>query len=90
MFVVLRYRVSQQAVRGNPSPWNDTDIVCAGNDVRIMIFTTDDKYGKEAESFLAEKLGINKLSVSSRVLSDIPTNGAGKVQYKELEKYYAE
>lgn len=67
-----------------------TDIVCAGNDVKIIIFTTDDKYRKEAESFLAEKLGINKLSVSSRVLSDIPKNGAGKIQYKELEKYYAE
>ena len=67
----------------------NAEIVCTGNDEKLMVFTTDETIGKDAVKYISEKLSINRISVSYMTISDIPKNGAGKVRYKELDKYYA-
>lgn len=66
----------------------DVDCVCAGVDDHLFVFITNDKYGDEIRKYLAAKLGINQLAFQCITIPAIPRNEAGKILYKELDKYY--
>ncbi len=66
------------------------NIECAsgGVDDCVCIFVTESGKEEELLSFLAEKTKLNKVAFKVVQIAEIPKNDAGKVQYKELEKYY--
>ncbi len=67
------------------------DLVCGGVDDHVYVFVkgmADDDVVSDIRSFLMEKTKLNKEAFKILGISDIPRNDAGKVQYRELEKYY--
>ncbi len=79
--------------------YGNVDCCCAGVDDHISIFVTE-KTEKEISiqnaggdttdvirKFLVEKTGLNRMAFGVVVIPEIPKNDAGKVQYRELERY---
>lgn len=64
------------------------DCATAGIDDHLYIFTTEGKLINEIKSFIVEKTKLNPAAFEMIVINEIPKNDAGKVLYKELEKYY--
>ncbi len=68
--------------------FNDIEVACSGLDDHMYIFTTEsDKTGKIKE-FASEITKLNPAAFITVVIDKIPQNDAGKIMYKELEKYY--
>lgn len=59
-----------------------------GVDDHVYIFITSNEYMNEIPAFLSEKTKLNHTAFQVKVINEIPKNDAGKIQYKELEKYY--
>ena len=64
------------------------DLVCGGEDDRLLFFATDKDRIEDIRSFAAEKTHINPAAFFGVYLDSIPRNDAGKILYRELEKYY--
>ena len=62
----------------------DADCACAGQDDLMMVFVTDVKLIKRAQTFLAEKTGLHHSAFDVRFIVAIPKSDAGKTLYKEL------
>lgn len=60
----------------------------AGVDDHLYVFITEENLTNEIKSFLAGKTKLNPVAFEVVIINDIPKNDAGKVLYKELEKYY--
>ncbi len=73
---------------------------CGGIDDHVYIFVAegtkndlqkkyrDDNVEVLLKKYVAEKTGLNAAAFQTVVIKEIPKNDAGKVQYRELEKYY--
>lgn len=68
--------------------FDNLDIASTGVDDHMYIFVTDNKYADLVIKFVSEKTGLNSIAFKSVVINEIPKNDAGKIMYKELEKYY--
>ena len=66
------------------------NLECAsgGVDDHIYIFLTDGGDEKEIQDFIVDKTKLNRAAFHITRILEIPKNDAGKVLYKELEKYY--
>lgn len=63
------------------------DCASSGVDDHMTIFVTDDKFLEKIKQFVTSKTKLNQNAFSIIKISEIPKNDAGKVLYKELEKY---
>ncbi len=66
------------------------DVTSAGIDDHMYIFITDEAYAEKVKDFVVNATKLNHIAFQVKVISEIPKNESGKVQYKELEKYYQE
>lgn len=64
------------------------DHASAGVDDHMYLFTTDESRADEMRAYVSAKTGLNAAAFKTVVVSEIPRNDAGKILYKELEKYY--
>lgn len=64
------------------------DCACAGVDDHMYIFLTEEVKAEEVKSFVAHKTGLNPAAFRVIIVKEIPKNDAGKVLYRELEKFY--
>lgn len=62
------------------------DFVCTGDDKRMNIFTTDDKFKDEIIPFISEKTNIHNSVFRVYVIEKIPRNEYGKVKFVELDE----
>ena len=69
--------------------FNNLECASGGVDDHVYIFVTEKGKEEEILDFLAGKTKLNKVAFQVVQLQEIPMNDAGKVQYKELEKYYS-
>lgn len=69
--------------------FNNLECASGGVDDHVYIFVTEKGREEEILDFLAGKTKLNKVAFQVVQLQEIPKNDAGKVQYKELEKYYS-
>lgn len=63
-----------------------TNCACAGVDDKITVFVTEDGLSEQIISLLSEKTGLNSRAFEVRVISSIPKNDSGKVQYASLQQ----
>lgn len=63
-----------------------TNCACVGVDDKITIFVTTEGLDGDIKTLLAEKMGLNTRAFEVRIISEIPKNSSGKVQYAELQK----
>lgn len=63
-----------------------TDCACIGIDDHMTIFMTDKRICNEVLNLISSKTGLNKIAFSVKIVSEIPKNSSGKVQYSLLEK----
>ncbi len=64
------------------------DVTSAGIDDNMSIFITDDSYADKVKEYIVGATGLNHSAFKVVVIPEIPKNDAGKILYKELEKYY--
>lgn len=69
---------------------NYPGLECAsgGRDDLVYIFVTDETYSQEIPGYIAEKTKLNPKAFRVKIIEAIPKNDAGKILYKELERYY--
>ena len=60
--------------------------VCTGEDDKMKVFVTDADRLEQAQRFLEQHTGINRLGFHVAYLAKIPRNDAGKILYAELNK----
>lgn len=67
------------------------EIACAGVDDKLYAFVTtkDAEDHEKIKRFLASKTGLSATAFVIEAIETIPKNEAGKILYRELEKYYA-
>jgi len=63
----------------------DALFACEGTDDRLVIFTDSPKY-KEADAYLAERIGINARAFESRYIAKIPVKDTGKTDHGKLKE----
>ncbi len=63
-----------------------TNCACAGVDDKITVFVTETGLDAQIIGLLSEKTGLNNRAFEVRVISEIPKNDSGKIQYAELQK----
>ena len=69
----------------------DTGAVCGGRDDALYILHTGaEEQGPVLRKWLAEKTGLPQSAIRAVRIDEIPMNEAGKVLYRELERYYDE
>ncbi len=68
--------------------FDNLDCASAGVDDHMYLFVTDGALAEQVKEFVVLKTGLNHAAFQVVVVEDIPKNDAGKVLYKELEKYY--
>ncbi len=66
----------------------ETEVACTGLDDRLYIFLTNGEIAEEVRIFASDKTGLNLRAFHVILIDEIPKNEAGKIKYKELEKYY--
>ncbi|MBQ6334430.1 MAG: AMP-binding protein [Erysipelotrichaceae bacterium] len=64
------------------------EAVSAGKDDHMYIFITESEFGNDVVRFVSGKTNLNPNAFKAIVIDEIPKNDAGKVLYKELNKYY--
>lgn len=67
-----------------------TDCACSGYDDHIYIFLIDNKNIDQVKQFLINKTHLHSTAFKIMAIEIIPKNEAGKINYKELEKYFNE
>lgn len=60
-----------------------------GVDDHLYLFITDETVLEEVKRYVTEKTKLNPMAFHIMVINEIPKNDSGKIQYKELTKYYA-
>lgn len=60
-----------------------------GVDDHLYLFITDETVLEEVKRYVTEKTRLNPMAFHIMVINEIPKNDSGKIQYKELTKYYA-
>ena len=66
----------------------EIEAASAGVDDHLHIFVTNESITEAVKGFIKEKTRINSQAFDIVVIEEIPKNDSGKIQYKELEKYY--
>lgn len=69
------------------------ELECAvgGVDDHVYVFVEGgEDMAPEIRSYFEEKTGLNKKAFTVRTIDELPKNEAGKLLYRELEKYYLE
>lgn len=61
-----------------------TECACTGSDDSLIIYITNENLTDLISSYVIETLGISKFAFSIKLITDIPKNESGKVQYSEL------
>ena len=69
--------------------FQDLECACAGRDDALHVFVTDEAKTDEIRKYLAEKTKLNHSAFQVRALKEIPKTDSSKIQYMELEKFYA-
>ena len=64
------------------------DCASAGVDDHMYIFVTNEDVMDEVKTYIFEKTKLNPGAFNIIKLDVIPKNDAGKILYRELEKYY--
>ena len=59
---------------------------CVGVDDLITIFVTEEGLDSQIKTMLSDKMGLNNRAFAVKVISEIPKNASGKIQYAELRK----
>lgn len=69
---------------------NFAGMECAscGIDDQMYIFITLEEKKDEVRKYISQKTGINLVAFRVIVIDEIPKNEAGKILYKDLERYY--
>ncbi len=62
------------------------DCACTGVDDKLTIHMTDAAQGDIMRSYMAGKLGLHPSAIRIDIVSEIPKNSAGKVQYAQLQE----
>lgn len=62
------------------------DIVAAGKDNDLVIFTENAGIKDDIIPYISHKLGLNRTAFEVRVIDKIPRNASGKILFKELEE----
>ena len=65
----------------------DFDLACGGIDDHLVIYVTKNEKNKEVLHYVTDMTKLNPAAYKVKYLEVIPKNDAGKVLYKELEKY---
>lgn len=65
------------------------DCATAGVDDRLYVFITTEKFAKDIKNYISRKTKLNPAAFEIVVIDEIPKNDAGKILYKDLEKYYS-
>jgi len=73
---------TEQLLRNNLS---GGEFVCAGEDDKMVIFTTAQNISNDIISFIVDKMGINKQGFLVKEISFIPKNSSGKILYTEFK-----
>lgn len=60
----------------------------AGIDDHLYLFIVDEQMAEDVRKYAIEKTRLNPAAFHLKVISEIPKNDSGKIQYKELEAYY--
>ncbi|NBH82394.1 AMP-dependent synthetase [bacterium C-53] len=68
--------------------FEDIDCASAGVDDHLYIFVTDETKASLVKEFVVKKTGLNQSAFNMVVVDEIPKNDAGKILYKQLEKYF--
>lgn len=68
--------------------FENIDCASTGKDDHMYIFVTDGTIAERVKNYVVYKTGLNSAAFSTVVVDDIPKNDAGKILYRELEKYY--
>lgn len=65
-------------------------VECAstGIDDHLYIFLTDETKANDIKNFVVKKTGLNQVAFKTMIINEIPKSDAGKILYRELEKYY--
>lgn len=66
----------------------EVEAASGGVDDHLYIFLTDEAIAGEVKDFIVRKTKLNPLAFHVTVIEEIPKNDSGKIQYRELEKYY--
>ena len=66
----------------------EIEAACAGVDDHMYIFLTDESMADSVKVYVASVTKLNPAAFKTVIIDSIPMNDSGKVQYKELEKYY--
>jgi len=68
--------------------FSNIDCASAGVDDHMYLFVTDEAVAEDVKNFVVSKTGLNSAAFKTIIIEEIPKNEAGKIQYRELEKYY--
>ena len=68
--------------------FSNIDCASSGVDDHMYLFVTDGAIAEDVKNFVVAKTGLNPVAFKIMVIGEIPQNDAGKILYKELEKYY--
>lgn len=68
--------------------FKDIDCASTGVDDHMYIFVTKEAKADLVKEYIVQKTGINPSAFRIIVIKEIPKNDAGKILYRELEKYY--
>ena len=64
--------------------FDDIECACVGDDDNLKIYVTKHGIEEEIIGYISEKTGLNKKAFSVIVISELPKNDSGKIQYNEL------
>lgn len=68
--------------------FNNIDFASSGIDDHMYLFVVDEQMKEPVREFVVKKTGLNPSAFTSVVIPEIPKTDAGKVKFKELDKYY--
>lgn len=66
----------------------ETEVASGGVDDHLYLFVTAESMKDAVKQYAVEKTRLNPAAFHVVVIKEIPKNDAGKIQYRELEKYY--
>jgi len=66
----------------------EMEVASGGVDDHLYLFVTVESMKDAVKRYTAEKTGLNPAAFHAVAIKEIPKNDAGKIQYRELEKYY--
>ena len=58
---------------------------CSGDDDRLRIYITDESLGDSVKKLISRKTGLTSSVLTVRIVSEIPKNDSGKINYKKLD-----